>query len=297
MIYLITLTPAIDKYIKLSELNIGKTNIVSKGEEVFGGKAVNAAKIISQYTDDYEIITCSSNQYDSFIKEQCSNLNLNLLHEKYIRTNLKIKTNNVITEINEEAPVLSKENEHKLEKHLIENVSSKDYVLIAGRIAEDNKKFILNLIKKLNSNIILDVPNFKYEDIKDLPILMTKPNEEEILNYLPKGSTNTLDEDVKEILNKTNIKELIVSLGADGSKYYTKDEMIKVQSLNGKVVNTVGAGDSYIGGYILGKYKGYDIKTVLQIANACGGATAFSKSIGQKKDIDEILKKQNIKID
>ena len=57
----------------------------------------------------------------------------------------------------------------------------------------------------------------------------------------------------------------------------------------GNVINTVGAGDSMVAGFIAGYLKYGDYKASLKLATACGSATAFSEGLCTKNEIMQTL--------
>ena len=60
----------------------------------------------------------------------------------------------------------------------------------------------------------------------------------------------------------------------------------------GKVVNSVGAGDSMVAGFVAGyQQSGGDYAAgPASLGTACGSATAFSLGLATKADIDKLLK-------
>lgn len=291
MLYLVTLNPAIDQYIIVDKFEKNITNISLKKEEVFGGKAINVGKIVNEFTNDYEIISTIDKKNEEFIKKNTDKLNIKFFDTDYVRTNIKINDNSEITEINESVTDLEQKTKDQIEDYLLKKVNVDDYVLFAGSVSKKDSSFIKELINKLNTkNIILDVPSFNINDFKDIKVLMIKPNEEEIKKLFNKDITIR---DAAYKLNKLGIKEVIISLGKDGSYFKSEREEFKVNPIKGETINTVGAGDSFVGGYLIGKLKGYNIKKVLELANACGAASAFSKEIAKKEDIEYLIKKDS----
>ncbi len=118
------------------------------------------------------------------------------------------------------------------------------------------------------------------------------PNEKELMLL-----TNTLDVEsaidaVKDIVNC-----LVVKMGNKGSMVYEKgNKSLMKPYLNDKVVDAIGAGDSFNAGFIFKYTKGVDIKECQKFGNLTGaisttrsgGTTAFSNyenimKIAQKK--------------
>ena len=63
----------------------------------------------------------------------------------------------------------------------------------------------------------------------------------------------------------------------------------------GTAVNSVGAGDSMIAGFVGTWFEKHDAAEGLRVGSACGGATAFTEDIAVKSQIDAVL--PQIKID
>ena len=86
-------------------------------------------------------------------------------------------------------------------------------------------------------------------------------------------------------------ENVIVSLGKDGSIFVDNSVTYKAKPIEGKLINSVGSGDSMVAGYVYGYMKGLSKLDSYKLAIACGSATAFSPDIAEKELIDEIFKK------
>ena len=81
---------------------------------------------------------------------------------------------------------------------------------------------------------------------------------------------------------------MLVSMAGDGSMLIDEQGAVyRFGVCKGEVVNSVGAGDSMQAGFLAGAEKVYDY--ALKLATACGGATAFSSGLADRKTIDELL--------
>ena len=65
--------------------------------------------------------------------------------------------------------------------------------------------------------------------------------------------------------------------------------LIKPNNPKGKVVNSVGAGDSMVAGFVAGYLQSRSYAQALRLGTACGSATAFSLGLATKEKIDELL--------
>ena len=66
------------------------------------------------------------------------------------------------------------------------------------------------------------------------------------------------------------MEALALKLGKDGALGISKSQRVRVESIPAKVVDTVGAGDSFDAGFIYGYLNGWELKKSLQLACVCG---------------------------
>ena len=127
--------------------------------------------------------------------------------------------------------------------------------------------------------------------------LFIKPNKDE-LEVMFNTSVNS-DEDVvkygKEILKK-GAQSVIISLGGDGAIYVDQQQSIKVVNPHGKVVNTVGSGDSTVAGMVAGLASGLSVQNAFKQAVASGTATAFEEDLATRDAIEKIKSQVTIKV-
>lgn len=109
-----------------------------------------------------------------------------------------------------------------------------------------------------------------------------KISEEEI-SFLTQGE-DPYDDDVVRKLYHPNLKLLLVTEGADGCRYYTKEFSGKVEGVKVDAVDTTGAGDAFVAG-ILSQLaadinlieKEDQLRDALHFANVCGALTVTER--------------------
>ncbi|MED7618686.1 UNVERIFIED_CONTAM: 1-phosphofructokinase, partial [Bifidobacterium breve] len=84
-------------------------------------------------------------------------------------------------------------------------------------------------------------------------------------------------------------QNVMISMAGEGGFLLTKDHVYHAKGAVGTAVNSVGAGDSMIAGFVGTYYKTQDPKEGFRIGMACGAATAFTKDIAVKSQIDAVL--------
>ena len=96
----------------------------------------------------------------------------------------------------------------------------------------------------------------------------------------------TLTKENSEILQQ--VKALLSCLVDENKEVYY------CPSAKGKLINSVGSGDSMVAGFVAGYLKNHDYKEALKLGSACGGATAFSEDLAQLDLIKEVEKQLTV---
>lgn len=272
-------------------LSIGETNIYNKSYDIFGGKAVNVASILSQFDCDYKLLTKSNNEFEDLITNHLEGIKYKLFNTANIRLNYKININNNITELNKQVNDDEYMSSIEIINYVSEVVNDDDYVLFAGSLSEKDIDLIINF-RKSNPmvKIIIDSSSCNLEQIGTIKPFFYKPNLEEIAKIF---SLDTITKEEIETyaykLLDLGIEHLAVTLGSKGSIYLNKTDKKHVSIASGEVVNTVGAGDSFVGGFLIGSICNQSVDETLKLASACGCATSYTKNIAIRKDIDNLI--------
>lgn len=110
-----------------------------------------------------------------------------------------------------------------------------------------------------------------------------KLNDEELLVlsemfHLP----NKEDEACKQILNQFNLKLLALTKGSEGSILYTPTEISNYPTPKVKVVDTIGAGDSFTAAMVMGFLSGKQLKQIHKEASEHAAKVCASKGATPK---------------
>jgi 1-phosphofructokinase len=82
---------------------------------------------------------------------------------------------------------------------------------------------------------------------------------------------------------------VIVSLAEKGALLITEKNSYVANVPKGKVLNSVGAGDSVVGGFLSAFSKENSMEDAFKIGVAAGSATAFSIELCTVEDIEELI--------
>lgn len=297
MIYTVTLNPSIDHVIEMNELQEGIVNKVNIENFYTGGKGINVSKILKEHGVENIALGFISGFTGKFIKnnlEQCGIKNdfINVLNG-YSRINMKIKTNENETEINGLGPSISSSNIKDLFNQL-EKLSSNDILVLAGSIPPSlSDNFYEEIMKQLstkNVKIIVDARNNLLLNVLKYRPFLIKPNHHEISEIFNK-EIKTIDELIfhGNKLKEMGAQNVLISMGGDGAILITEsNEIYRSNIPKGTLKNSVGSGDSMVGGFITGYLKTNDYKEALKLGAASGSATAYSDDLAKISFINEL---------
>ena len=102
------------------------------------------------------------------------------------------------------------------------------------------------------------------------------PNEHELELYTDDMESGNSAMRAKHLVN-SGLKNVIVTLGNNGSLYVSKERMIKVDAYNVEAVDTTGAGDSYCGAFVVALNEGKVIEDAMMFANKASSITVTRK--------------------
>ena len=302
MIYTVTLNPSIDYVIKLEHLNTGHVNRVNSENVYPGGKGINVSRILKTLGNDNVATGFVSGFTGDFIRNSLCELDVKSdfiqLDNGFTRINVKIKSDEE-TEINGGGPHISDEKLKELFDKL-SKLNENDILILAGSIpstlSEDLYEKIMNHVKKNKVKVVVDATkNLLLNVLKYNPFLI-KPNNHE-LEEMFNVKLNNIDDIITyaKKLQEMGARNVLISMGKDGAILVTENNEVFISNVaKGKVVNSVGAGDSMVAGFISGYLNSNSYEDALKLGSASGSATAFSSDLATKEFIDKLIKEINI---
>ena len=205
--------------------------------------------------------------------------------------------NGVETEINGQGPVIS---DVELEKLFakIECLTDEDILVISGSVCKGVSQGIYADIVKIcnekNIKVIVDASSVLLWNVLEHRPFLIKPNKDELedLFYRDIDKKEEVIFYAKELQNR-GAMNVLVSLGSDGAVLVAEDgSVFDMKAPEGKVINSVGAGDSMVAGFLAGYLETGDYSKALELGICAGSATAFSEGLATKSDIDKCVFKK-----
>ncbi len=297
MIYTVTLNPAIDFVINMDNPILGTINRSDSETLYCGGKGINVSTVLKEL-DTKSIATgflagFTGKEIEESLKEKGIESDFVHLEKGYTRINVKIRSDEE-TDINTNGPEICDYDMHLLIKKL-ENVTSDDVVILSGSAPKNADEGIyakiLAKISKTGAITIVDTTGKKLLNTLEYSPFLVKPNVAELCDTFNTKITTLHDIEKYAIkLKSLGAQNVLVSMGEKGSVLFSKDKQVILQSApKGEPINTVGAGDSMVAGFVAGYLRSKDYKFALKLATACGSATAFSEGLCKQSEISNML--------
>jgi len=313
------LNPTIDQIFEIDNFYVGGTFKVNESIIYPVGKAISFAIGIRELNDDNKII-----KIIALIGREEIPLYSNFLNKKgivfeFIEVDGKTRSNKTIndpirgttTHIREKGFNVASEELNFFIEAIKKNVDSGDLCIFSGSIppnlSDDLYFKLIKICNDLNAITVLDTSGRALiNGVKANPHLI-KPNLFELSQILNIPTINELDftdkiETSREIVRKAKVllknglKIILITLGEKGAIYLTNDTILYGNVEIDDIVDTVGSGDAFLAGFILGYYKEKDLIECFKLAIACGAANTLIPGPGifNKKDVKKILKKVEI---
>lgn len=301
MLYTLTLNPSIDYAMDIDEIEFGATNY-SKDEYMLpGGKGLNVSRVLNQLHVSNKALGFIGGYAGQFIKEWFEEEQADfdfIPIQGNTRINVKLK-GNIETEINGLGPVISEAKINEL-LNKIRQLTNEDTLIISGSknrgIPDDFYLQVIENLKENNANFVIDTNSKELlETLKYSPLLV-KPNQDE-LGQLFDEKINSKEKAIKygRKLQELGAQNVIISLGGDGAIFIGKFGTYIAESPEGHVINTVGAGDSMIAGFMAGIEKGMSELKAFELSVQSGSATAFNQDLAKQEDIYKLDQKVKIR--
>lgn len=299
MIYTVTFNPSLDYIVSVPGFELGKTNRTESEQLLPGGKGINVSILLNHIGIESTALGFCAGFTGEEIKRQ---LQVQGIHTDFIqmengcaRINLKLQ-NVEGTEINGMGPAISDEKTKELLERL-DVLKEGDVLVLAGSIpASMPDDMYRNIAARMEGKKILlavDATKDLLVNVLEYHPFVIKPNNHELGEIF--GVKITEKEDVITYAKKMQEKgagNVLVSMAGDGAVLVAEDGSIfQAEAPNGKVVNSVGAGDSMVAGFVTGYLKTGSYKEAFQMGVCTGSASAFSEELATEPEVLALLDK------
>lgn len=298
MIYTVTFNPAIDYIVGVDDLRHGEVNRADEEQVLPGGKGINVSVVLSNLGIDNVALGFLAGYTGDMIESMLHKYGLTTdfikLPNGMSRINVKIKSQ-METEINGAGPEVDADSIEELYNKL-KKLKKGDFLILSGSIPHttDNKAYmeIMEFLDGKGVKVVVDATGKLLFNVLKYKPFLVKPNMYELGEIFQVTLRNKSDVEVyARKLKEQGAVNVLVSMAGDGALLI--DENGKVHEIDapmGRVINSVGAGDSMVAGFIAGYQATGSYEEALKKGVAAGSASAFSKNLATKEQVEELLK-------
>lgn len=298
MIYTVTFNPSLDYVVQVDDFAVGEINR-TRTESIYpGGKGINVSLVLQNlglpsvalgFTAGF-----SGAEIERLLQEAGCRCDFIAVKAGYSRINTKI-ISGAETALNGQGPQLS-EAELAALFNKLRRLTQDDVLVLAGSIPAslpDNiYEQILELLQPVGTRVVVDATgDLLLKVLKYRPFLI-KPNHEELGEFFGRGPLLTEAEILAaaQKLQQQGARNVLVSRGANGALLLDENgKLHKQASPKGTLVNSVGAGDSMVAGFLAGYLQTQDYDAALRLGVAAGSASAFKAWLATREDVEKIL--------
>ncbi|EGK62438.1 fructose-1-phosphate kinase [Centipeda periodontii DSM 2778] len=299
MIYTVTFNPSIDYIVRLEDLTVGEINRVNYEQILPGGKGINVSIVLKNLGHDSAALGFLAGFTGVAMQQMLHSFGVKddfvRLDDGFSRINVKIKAGRE-TEINGQGPVITEEAQRTLFEKL-GRLKSGDTLVLAGSIPntlpDDIYERIMEHLAGRGIRIVVDATkNLLRRVLKYRPFLI-KPNNHE-LGEMFGVDLKTDDEIVYHAkkLQEEGATNVLISMAGDGAILLTSEGVFyRSAAPKGTLVNSVGAGDSMVAGFLAGFMESNgDYERAFYMGVATGSASAFSENLATREEALALLK-------
>lgn len=302
MIYTVTFNPSLDYIVRVKDFKTGTVNRTYFEQVLPGGKGVNVSFVLKNLGIDSTALGFVAGFTGQEIQKKLSEAGCSTdfieISTGMTRINFKLKSTEE-TEINGQGPVIQEKHLEQLYQKL-NQLQKKDILVLAGSIPNTLPDRIycdiMKFLSKKELKVVVDATGELLVNVLEYQPFLIKPNNHELGEIF--GKKLTAKTEVLYYAKKMQEKgarNVLVSMAGEGAVFVGENgEEYNSEAPKGNVVNSVGAGDSMVAGFLSGYCKTGDFKEAFKIGIASGSASAFSEFLATQEEVETIYKTLNI---
>lgn len=299
MIYTVTLNPALDYIMHVEHFEKNRINKTSSELLLPGGKGINVSIVLHNLGMSSTALGFIAGFTGQEIRRKLQGLGVTddfiELPDGHSRINMKICSHEE-TELNGMGPIIDEVSLLKLYTQLDRLVTG-DVLVLAGSIPASLPDSIYqDIMKRVEAKgvmTIVDARKDLLENVLELRPFLIKPNNFELAELFGLEELWDKQEVLRyaKKLQERGARNVLVSMAGAGAVLVAEDgNTYESPAPDGTVINSVGAGDSMVAGFLYGLLTTESFEQAFYTGLACGSASAFSEQLATKDAVDAILK-------
>lgn len=299
MVYTVTFNPALDYLVFVNKMKFGEVNKIDKALVQAGGKGINVSMVLAELGVKSKAMGFVAGFTGAAIEQSVveAGVEADFVHldSGLSRINIKLKSDGE-TELNANGPVISDMALKELFERF-EELNDGDILVLAGSVPsslpQDIYQQILEYVSAKKVRTVVDATGELLTNTLSYRPYLIKPNLDELAEIF--GERPTSNEEILAYatqLREMGAQNVLVSMADKGAMLLdTQGEVYYCEACEGTVVNSVGAGDAMVAGFVSGMLDNdVDEEYALMLGTAAGGATAFAEGMPSKEQIIDRMK-------
>ena len=298
MIYTVTLNPSLDDIVSVDDFRLGVTNRACAELMLPGGKGINVSIVLGNLGIRSTALGFIAGFTGDEIARRVERMHVRAdfirLEAGISRINFKLRSVDG-TEINGMGPAID-EKALALLMEKLDDLCAGDILVLAGSIPpslpDDIYSRIMDRLADRDIRVVVDATGKLLRDTLSRRPFLIKPNNHE-LGALFGVELSGRDEVVsyaKELQDR-GARNVLVSMGAAGAVLVAENGQVYTSPAPaGRLVNSVGAGDSMVAGFLAGWLERKDYAHAFYMGLAAGSASAFSEYLATGAEVENVYR-------
>lgn len=304
LIATVTFNPSLDYTVTLGEFLPGTVNRTKSERITPGGKGINVSLVLRQLGEEtaaYGFLAgFTGKEIESRLKEAGCRTEFIGLKEGNSRINVKIRAREE-SEINGQGPRISREALEALYRKL-ERLDRQDMLVLAGSIpsglSDTVYRDIAERMHEKGVPVTVDATGKLLLSVLEFRPFLIKPNHHELAELFG-TAYHKESELVRDAcrLREMGAQNVLVSMAAEGAVLAAADgNVYRCAAPGGTAVDSVGAGDSMVAGFLAGFHRSGSFREALRTGIAAGSASAFKEGLAEKQDVEAVLERMEASV-
>lgn len=297
MIFTVTFNPSLDYIVRVDEMRLGTINRTNYEQLLPGGKGINVSIVLGNLGHPSRALGFSAGVTGAALEKLLADtgVDADLVHVKagFTRINAKVKAIEE-TEINGQGPRIAPEDVDALFSKL-DVLGQDDTLVISGSVPNtlpsDMYEQVMERLAGRGVRIVVDAERDLLTRVLPYRPFLVKPNNYELGDIF--GVTlKTRDEVVPYArrMQEMGAQNVLVSMAGEGGVLVAADgQVYQSPAAKGTVVNSVGAGDSCVAGFLAGLMETGSYQTAFRMGLAAGSASAFSDHLATRPEVEDLM--------
>lgn len=297
MIFTVTFNPSLDYIVRVDEMRLGTINRTNYEQLLPGGKGINVSIVLGNLGHPSRALGFSAGVTGVALEKLLADagVDADLVHVKegFTRINAKVKAVEE-TELNGQGPRIAPEDVDALFSKL-DVLGQDDTLVISGSVPNtlpsDMYEQVMERLAGHDVRIVVDAERDLLTRVLPYRPFLVKPNNHELGDIF--GVTlKTRDEVVPYArrMQEMGAQNVLVSMAGEGGVLVAADgQVYQSPAAKGTVVNSVGAGDSCVAGFLAGLMETGSYQTAFRMGLAAGSASAFSDHLATRSEVEDLM--------